>query len=122
MRLIACMLSLGLFSAGCALQAGDPSAQETATEHPSEAVAAPGADTGGRVVLPTAVTPDQAGGVLGQTQRTGASHGPAAPTAAGVSSPAPTGGPPAGDNPNPQPWGSGTPGLPYQGPTPGTGN
>lgn len=119
MRLIACLVSLGLLSAGCALQTGDPSAESTG--RPEEVVAAPGNGATGREVLPTSFNPEQLDPTPPAAARPSGSsaHGAAAATPAATSTaPTPPPGGPAGDNPNPSPWIQNAGGIVFQGPAP----
>ncbi len=111
---IALLGALLLPCAGCALQTGDPTAEEN--QHPNELVAAPGGQSD--TVRP--VTANVAEGA--QEPITPGAGGPRATRGSSPTAPAGAGGVAPGgskDNPNPSPWGDGVGGI---GPMPAGNN
>ena len=106
MKLVAIAVLGALLSAGCALQTGDPTEEET--QRPGELVATPGG---------TSQTIRQLGANETGVELTPSNPAPGGPRATRGSSPTgPAGGGPGApggqkDNPNPSPWGDGVGGT-----------
>jgi hypothetical protein len=101
MRLIVCLLSLGLLSTGCAFQAGDPSADEA--DRIDGVVSQHGDPGTERTVLPAEKSPNQVGSLPDVAPASPATHGRPVATPAAAGGQNGSDGVEPGD-PNPSPW------------------